>query len=127
MDDGDKHVPFVSVRVAMVMRGRVPETRRASRGTRRVDVAEVEYEHPLGDVQRARALRGRGGARQRTPTRARTGITALSRIPQRSGREWGGGLSIVEGDVDDAINRAMTGTERPDPCAEKGQYDYREP
>ncbi len=36
------------------------------------------------------------------------------------------GFLIVEGDVDDAINRAMTGTERPDPRVKTGPYDYRE-
>ncbi len=30
------------------------------------------------------------------------------------------GFLIVEGDVDDAINRAMTGTDRPDPCVKTG-------
>ena len=36
------------------------------------------------------------------------------------------GFLIVEGDVDDAINRAMTGTDRPDPSQKTGPYDYRE-
>ena len=36
------------------------------------------------------------------------------------------GFLIVEGDVDDAINRAMTGAERPDPAEKTGPYDYRE-
>ncbi len=36
------------------------------------------------------------------------------------------GFLIVEGDVDDAINRAMTGQDRPDPCVKTGPYDYRE-
>jgi FtsP/CotA-like multicopper oxidase with cupredoxin domain len=36
------------------------------------------------------------------------------------------GFLIVEGNVDDAINRAMTGTPRPDPTQKTGPYDYRE-
>ena len=36
------------------------------------------------------------------------------------------GFLIVEGDVDDAINRVMTGTDRPDPTQKTGPYDYRE-
>ena len=36
------------------------------------------------------------------------------------------GFLIVEGDVDDAINKAMTGTDRPDPCVKTGPFDYRE-
>ena len=36
------------------------------------------------------------------------------------------GFLIVEGDVDDAINRALAGTERPDPTEKTGPYDYRE-
>lgn len=36
------------------------------------------------------------------------------------------GFLVIEGDVDDAINRAMTGTERPDPTEKTGPFDYRE-
>lgn len=36
------------------------------------------------------------------------------------------GFLIVEGDVDEAINTAMTGTARPDPTSPTGAYDYRE-
>jgi FtsP/CotA-like multicopper oxidase with cupredoxin domain len=36
------------------------------------------------------------------------------------------GFLVVEGDVDDAINRAMTGESRPDPSVKTGPYDYRE-
>ena len=36
------------------------------------------------------------------------------------------GFLIVEGDVDDAINLAMTGVERPDPEEKTGPFDYRE-
>ena len=36
------------------------------------------------------------------------------------------GFLIVEGDVDDAINQAMTGTARPDPATPTGRFGYRE-
>jgi FtsP/CotA-like multicopper oxidase with cupredoxin domain len=36
------------------------------------------------------------------------------------------GFFIVEGDVDDAVNLHMTGTQRPDPTERTGPYDYRE-
>jgi len=36
------------------------------------------------------------------------------------------GFLIVEGDVDDAINTAMTGSANPDPAVPAGRYDYRE-
>jgi FtsP/CotA-like multicopper oxidase with cupredoxin domain len=36
------------------------------------------------------------------------------------------GYLIVEGDVDDAINCALTGAERPDPTEKTGPWDYRE-
>jgi FtsP/CotA-like multicopper oxidase with cupredoxin domain len=36
------------------------------------------------------------------------------------------GFLIVEGDVDDAINTAMTGSANPDPATPTGRYDYRE-
>lgn len=87
-------------------------------------VAEAQYEHPLGNVQRA----SRGG--RETPQ------------PHAPGTHWYhphahgathdqvasglAGFLIVEGDVDDAINVAMTGTARPDPAQKTGPYDYRE-
>jgi FtsP/CotA-like multicopper oxidase with cupredoxin domain len=87
-------------------------------------VAEAQYEHPLGNVQRSRRRPG-------TPAQ-----------PHPPGTHWYhphahgsthdqvasglAGFLIVEGDVDEAINRAMTGTERPDPCVKTGPYDYRE-
>ena len=36
------------------------------------------------------------------------------------------GFLIIEGDVDEAINTAMTGSARPDPATPAGAYDYRE-
>ncbi len=87
-------------------------------------VAEARYEHQLGQLPRSR---GRSAAR---------------RHPHPPGTHWYhphahgsthdqvasglAGFLIVEGDVDDAINRAMTGSDRPDPCVRTGPYDYRE-
>ncbi len=86
-------------------------------------VAEAEYEHQLGTWP------GGGGA----------GAPAQ---PHPPGTHWYhphahgsthdqvasglAGFLIVEGDVDDAINRQMTGSDRPDPCVKTGPYDYRE-
>lgn len=36
------------------------------------------------------------------------------------------GFLIVEGDVDEAVNKAMTGQSQPDPESRTGPYDYRE-
>ena len=36
------------------------------------------------------------------------------------------GFLIVEGDVDEAVNRAMTGEPWPDPTLRNGPFDYRE-
>ena len=36
------------------------------------------------------------------------------------------GFLIVEGDVDEAINQAMTGESWPDPSMKTGPFDYRE-
>ena len=87
-------------------------------------IAEAQYEHPLGDVQRSRRVVGA------TPQ------------PHAPGTHWYhphahgsthdqvasglAGFLIVEGDVDDAINQTMTGSDRPDPCVKTGPYDYRE-
>ncbi len=88
-------------------------------------VAEADFEHVLGQVQRA--------------SRSRAGLPPQ---PHPPGTHWYhphahgathdqvasglAGFLIVEGDVDDAINLAMTGTERPDPTVKTGPYDYRE-
>lgn len=101
----------------------------ADSSCRRLDpherVAEASFEHALGDVQSA--------------DRQRTGRPSQ---PHPPGTHWYhphshgathdqvasglAGFLVVEGDVDDAINLAMTGTERPDPAVKTGPYDYRE-
>ncbi|HJR58312.1 MAG TPA: multicopper oxidase domain-containing protein, partial [Vicinamibacterales bacterium] len=88
-------------------------------------VAEADYRYALGDVLKARRLSGGGPA-----------------MPQPPGTHWYhphshgsthdqvssgmAGFLILEGDVDDAINQVMTGTERPDPEEKTGPFDYRE-
>ena len=86
-------------------------------------LAEAEYEYQLG-------------------TSSGSGDTTSSVLPHPPGTHWYhphahgsthdqvasglAGFLIIEGDVDDAINRAMTGSDRPDPCVKTGPYDYRE-
>ncbi len=88
-------------------------------------VGELDFEHPLGDVQRTQRL-GNGSPVQ----------------PHPPGTHWyhphahgsthdqvaGGmaGFLVVEGDVDDAINLRMTGRARPDLTEKTGPFDYRE-
>jgi FtsP/CotA-like multicopper oxidase with cupredoxin domain len=86
-------------------------------------VGEADYEFALGNVMRA------------------TGGRAMPQ-PHPPGTHWYhphchgathdqvasglAGFFIVEGDVDDAINLALTGVERPNPIEKTGPYDYRE-
>ena len=88
-------------------------------------IAEADYEHQLGDVMRARSLRA-----------------GLPPQPHPPGTHWYhphahgsthdqvssgvAGFLIVEGDVDEAINRVMTGSASPDPRMRTGPWDYRE-
>jgi FtsP/CotA-like multicopper oxidase with cupredoxin domain len=87
-------------------------------------VGEVDYEFILGNVLRRRRRPGD------------------SPMPQPPGTHWYhphahgsthdqvasgmAGYLIIEGDVDEAINRAMCGMPRPDPAEKTGPYDYRE-
>lgn len=88
-------------------------------------VGDIDYEFRLGDVMPA----GDGSDGQ-------------GPMPHPPGTHWYhphchgstndqvlsgmAGFLIVEGDVDDAINRVMTGMERPDPEMKTGPLDYRE-
>lgn len=88
-------------------------------------VAEADYSYQLGDVLKAQRQREGGPA-----------------MPQPPGTHWYhphshgsthdqvssgmAGFLILEGDVDDAINIAMTGDARPDPEEKTGPFDYRE-
>ena len=84
-------------------------------------VGEAHYEHPL-------AVPATSGARAGMPHPPGTHwyhphAHGATHDQVASGLA---GFLIVEGDVDDAINRRMTGVGRPDPCEKTGPYDYRE-
>ena len=87
-------------------------------------VAEAQYEHPLGDVQRLR--RGTNVPPQPHPPGTHWYHPHAHGSTHDQVASGLAGFLLVEGDVDDAINRAMTGTDRPDPCVKTGPYDYRE-
>ena len=87
-------------------------------------IAEADYEHYLGDVQRSR--RPRGAAAQPHPPGTHWYHPHAHGSTHDQVASGLAGFLIVEGDVDEAINRAMTGSERPDPCVKTGPYDYRE-
>ncbi|MCI0432980.1 MAG: multicopper oxidase domain-containing protein [Gemmatimonadetes bacterium] len=88
-------------------------------------LSEADFEHHLGDVMRVRSRRD-----------------GLPPQPHPPGTHWYhphahgsthdqvssgvAGFLIVEGDVDDAINRVMTGSTAPDPSVRTGPWDYRE-
>jgi len=85
-------------------------------------VGEARYEHPLAVPSTA------GGGRAGNPHPPGTHwyhphAHGATHDQVASGLA---GFLIVEGDVDDAINRAMTGEPRPDPTKRTGRYDYRE-
>ena len=84
-------------------------------------VAEAQYEHQLGNVQR-----GTGGAAQPHPPGTHWYHPHAHGSTHDQVASGLAGFLVVEGDVDDAVNRAMTGSERPDPCVKTGSYDYRE-
>jgi FtsP/CotA-like multicopper oxidase with cupredoxin domain len=87
-------------------------------------VAEAEYELQLGNVQRVRRQTNRPAQPHPPGTHWYHPHAHGSTHDQvASGLA---GFLIVEGDVDDSINQAMTGTDRPDACVKTGPYDYRE-
>ena len=87
--------------------------------------AEGLYEHPLGDVQRTRRLR-LGGPYQPHPPGTHWYHPHAHGATHDQVASGLAGFLIVEGDVDDAINKAMTGVDRPDPTRKTGPVDYRE-
>jgi len=106
------------------MRGQAPDPACRVLGPDEL-VAEADYTYRLGDVLKARRLREGGPP-----------------MPQPPGTHWYhphshgsthdqvssgmAGFLILEGDVDEAINTALTGTARPDPEEKTGPFDYRE-
>ncbi|HET7218597.1 MAG TPA: multicopper oxidase domain-containing protein [Vicinamibacterales bacterium] len=87
-------------------------------------IAEAQYEHRLGNVQRAD--RRAGAPAQPHPPGTHWYHPHAHGSTHDQVASGLAGFLIVEGDVDDAINRAMTGSDRPDPCVKTGPYDYRE-
>jgi len=87
-------------------------------------VAEAEYKLQLGNLQRSR--RRAGGAAHPHPPGTHWYHPHAHGSTHDQVASGLAGFLIVEGDVDDAINRTMTGAERPDPCVKTGPYDYRE-
>lgn len=88
-------------------------------------VAEAAYEYAPGDVQRA-ARRRSGGEPQPHPPGTHWYHPHAHGATNDQVASGLAGFLIIEGDVDDAINKAMTGSERPDPTVKTGRFDYRE-
>ena len=87
-------------------------------------VGEADFEFHLGNVMGAR--RGRGDALQPHPPGTHWYHPHCHGATHDQVSSGLAGFFIIEGDVDDAVNRAMTGTERPDPTEKTGPFDYRE-
>lgn len=87
-------------------------------------VGEALYEHQLGDVQRA--ARASGAPAQPHPPGTHWYHPHAHGATHAQVASGMAGFLIVEGDVDDAINLAMTGEARPDPSMKTGDFDYRE-
>ena len=86
-------------------------------------VGEADYEFALGNVMRA--TRGRAAAQPHPPGTHwyHPHCHGATHDQVASGLA---GFFVVEGDVDDAVNLALTGVERPNPSEKTGPYDYRE-
>jgi FtsP/CotA-like multicopper oxidase with cupredoxin domain len=87
-------------------------------------VGEADFEFALGNVMRSRT--GERGAPQPHPPGTHWYHPHCHGATHDQVASGLAGFFIIEGDVDDAINRAMTGMERPDPTERTGRYDYRE-
>ncbi len=88
-------------------------------------VGQVDYEFVLGDVQRA-VMRKAGKPPQPDPPGTHWYHPHAHGSTHDQVSAGMAGFLIVEGDVDDAINTAMTGTAHPDPATPTGAHDYRE-
>ena len=88
-------------------------------------VGHVDYEVILGDVQRA-AMRRAGRPPQPDPPGTHWYHPHAHGSTHDQVSAGMAGFLIVEGDVDDAINVAMTGSAHPDPSTPTGAHDYRE-
>ncbi|HET9369704.1 MAG TPA: multicopper oxidase domain-containing protein [Vicinamibacterales bacterium] len=87
-------------------------------------VAEADFEHRLGNVQGLR--RQRSGPPQPHPPGTHWYHPHAHGAVHAQVSSGMAGFLIVEGDVDDAVNTALAGTARPDPCIKTGPFDYRE-
>ena len=88
-------------------------------------VGHVDYEFALGNVQRA-AMQAAGRPPQPDPPGTHWYHPHAHGSTHDQVSAGMAGFLIVEGDVDDAINTAMTGSPHPDPTQPTGRYDYRE-
>ena len=88
-------------------------------------VGHVDYEFILGHVQRAAMLRA-GQPPQPDPPGTHWYHPHAHGSTHDQVSSGMAGFLIVEGDVDDAINTAMTGEAHPDPATPTGAHDYRE-
>jgi FtsP/CotA-like multicopper oxidase with cupredoxin domain len=88
-------------------------------------VGHTDYEFVLGNVQRAQ-MRRQGRAAQPDPPGTFWYHPHAHGSTHDQVASGMAGFLIIEGDVDDAINKAMTGETRPDPCQPAGRFDYRE-
>jgi FtsP/CotA-like multicopper oxidase with cupredoxin domain len=88
-------------------------------------VGHVDYEFMLGHVQRA-AMQRAGRPPQPDPPGTHWYHPHAHGSTHDQVSSGMAGFLIVEGDVDDAVNTAMTGGAHPDPTSPTGPYDYRE-
>ncbi|HEY2434026.1 MAG TPA: multicopper oxidase domain-containing protein [Vicinamibacterales bacterium] len=88
-------------------------------------VGHVDYEISLGHVQRA-AMQEAGRPPQPDPPGTHWYHPHAHGSTHDQVSSGMAGFLIVEGDVDDAINTAMTGSAHPDPTEPTGAHDYRE-
>ena len=88
-------------------------------------VGHVDYEFVLGRVQRLAMLRA-GRPPQPDPPGTHWYHPHAHGSTHDQVSAGMAGFLIVEGDVDDAVNTAMTGDAHPDPSLATGKYDYRE-
>jgi FtsP/CotA-like multicopper oxidase with cupredoxin domain len=88
-------------------------------------VGHVDYEIVLGHVQRE-TMQKAGRPPQPVPPGTHWYHPHAHGSTHDQVSAGMAGFLIVEGDVDDAINTAMTGTAQPDPTDPTGPHDYRE-
>ena len=88
-------------------------------------VGEADFTFDLGNVMRRTAKR-RGLAPQPQPPGTHWYHPHAHGSTHDQVSSGMAGFLILEGDVDDALNQAMTGSSRPDPEVKTGDWDYRE-